>query len=106
MANYVTLDNSPMSTGFKDNQYSAPYTEEKVFLLSYQEIKALRTQDRILGTTDYALAMGATRDEWLSRSPRDTEWQVSCVTFDGSFINVDARARGGIAPVMEIRLPY
>ena len=106
MANYVTLDNSPMSTGFKDNQYSAPYTEEKVFLLSYQEIKALRTQDRILGTTDYALAMGATRDEWLSRSPRDTEWQVSCVTFDGSFRNVDARARGGIVPVMEIRLPY
>ena len=76
----TAVDNSPESTVNPENPYACETSEDKVFLLSYQEAASpeygfLSSDDRNCKASDYAEVMGVYRYkvdspiEWWTRSP-------------------------------------
>lgn len=105
----VRVDNSPMSTGYLDNENYSAYTNDKVFILSYVEIAELSSAERKLPLTDYAMAMGAKlgyygNGTWLSRSPYVNSGIISFVAEDAGITTGSAYDKRGVVPVMEIKL--
>ena len=93
----VLVDNSAATTDVNTNQYTCENTEDKVYLLSYQEAqKELyglnNNSDRIMKTTAYARANGAYQDNneaygcyWWLRSPYcSSNYYVRYIYYDGN----------------------
>ena len=114
----TTVDNSAESTVINPNKYVCENTEDKIYLLSYQEAKTyLSYNDRYVGepkeckkSTAYAQAQGIVADEetdgssWWLRSPNeDYEFPAVYLTNDyiiggiPSFYNVY-----GVVPVLRV----
>lgn len=58
----VVVDNSPTSTDSLSNPYTCPNSEEKVFMLSYQEYSVIEESIRRGRNTEYSIAKGAYND--------------------------------------------
>lgn len=115
----TTVNNDAKSTGFATNDYAFYDTNDKVFLLSYQEATnesyGLNDAARQKKTTDYAQSQGSyiIKDEngigngyWWLRSPSNE------VSYDASFVNNDGSVdyydvyfvSRGIVPALQIKL--
>ncbi|MCH5154863.1 MAG: hypothetical protein J1F71_06585 [Clostridiales bacterium] len=115
----TVVDNSPETTKNKENYFACNDTEDKVFLLSFQEAKTLfaDNKDRYKKATDYAKAMDCyaypTRDpklnngNWLLRSPQyDNENYVRTVG-DGGGCSLSHRPAGllyAVVPAVYIKI--
>lgn len=122
----TTVDNSAASTGYSSNSYACENTQDKIFLLSAQEVRntaygfasSTSTNDtaRIKKTTDYAQAQGAYTStstdyagngRWWLRSPNYYNSNAARdVNFDG-YVNRSDRANDtsyGVVPALWIQL--
>ena len=122
----TTVDNSVASTGYSTNQYACENTQDKIFLLSAQEVtntaygfaSSTSTYDtaRQKKTTDYAQAQGAYTSTstdyagngwWWLRSPRYYySYYARGVGGDGSVDYSDYvyDSSNGVVPALQIRL--
>ena len=110
----TTVNNSAGSTGHKKNKFACEHTNDKVFLLSYEEAvlfykkKELR---RAKGTT-YAMKKnlyvesGTEYGNWLLRSPGcGKKTRVKCIFVNGEFHNHDVGyGKDGVRPVLWLDL--
>ena len=121
----TTVDNSAATTSSSSNQYACENTQDKVFLLSYQDVinsnygfsSSYSDYDtaRQKKTTDYAQAQGAYTNSgnyagngrWWLRSPDDDcSYRARGVDYDGYVViygNVDC-TNCGVVPALQIRL--
>ena len=121
----TTVDNSAATTSLSTNQYACENTEDKIFLLSYQDIinsnygfssNYLNSDTaRQKKTTDYAQAQGAyTKTSssyagngcWCLRSPYDDSSYIACGVDNGGEICFDYvyYTRYGVVPALQIKL--
>ena len=121
----TTVDNSVASTGYLSNSYACADTNDKIFLLSYEEVtntaygfsSSYSNNDtaRRMQTTDYTRATGAYMStsssyygngHWWLRSPYfDYDYYAREVYYDGLVGNNDVdRGYGGVVPALQIRL--
>ena len=120
----TVVDNSPQTTKHINNLFACNDTEDKVFLLSYQEAKTLfaDNKDRYKKATEYAKASDCyaypTRDpklnngNWLLRSPQyNNEYRVRTVGTGGgiadggcSTSNEPADLLYAVVPAINIKL--
>ena len=92
------VDNSAESTGYDTNEYACESTNDKVFLLSYEEVTnseygfnedhTSRDEARYMQTSDYSRATGATTTSGSSSYIGNGKWWLRSPCFDNS-----ARAR-------------
>ena len=121
----TTVDNSVESTGYSSNSYACENTQDKVFLLSYQDVINANygflsnysdyDTARQKKPTDYAQAQGAWTSTitdyagngyWWLRSPEynnSNRARVVSVFGHISYGNVN-EADGGVVPALQIRL--
>ncbi len=113
----TAVDNSVSSTGFSNNQYACKDTNDRVFLLSYEEVTSLYSSEnaRIARLTDYAKCQGAEiykrydSGYWWLRSPHYNESNYAeCVSFGGNLYvdhqnDVDC-TDNGVRPACWIKL--
>ena len=114
------VDNSAESTGNNSNTFACEDTEDKIFLLSYEEVSGvygiITSDSRRLLTSDYARAMGAHMSTsngfygcgyWFLRSPYVySSIGVRFVPFDGNmnkYVSVNLSCHG-VVPALWIRL--
>lgn len=108
----TTVDNSAAGTNADPNSYVCADTEDKVFLLSYQEANTLLTYvQRRKPTTNYAMAQGVAAYEgyakWRTRSPYNHEFSQTYIRSDGgSFENYGNNdfTSFGVAPALTFDL--
>lgn len=118
----TTVDNSASSTISDDNEYTCENTADKIFLLSYKEVKSAygftESDDsaREMQSTDYAKSQGiyVSTDSgyignsmWWLRSPGAfSNETASYVSGDGYVMpaNHVSNTRGGIVPALWIKL--
>jgi hypothetical protein len=121
----TTVDNSVASTRYSSNKYACKNTQDKIFLLSAQEVtnteygfaSSTSTYDtaRRKKTTDYAQAQGAYTSTstdyagngwWWLRSPgSDYSDGARDVSYDGYLSSNDVYGtNGGVVPALQIRL--
>lgn len=122
----TTVDNSAATTYSSSNQYACENTQDKVFLLSYQDVinsnYGFSSSDsaydtaRQKKTTDYAQAQGAYTSKstdyagngsWWLRSPyRNYSYRAREVRFSGlaSFYDYVYYTCYGVVPALQIRL--
>ena len=122
----TTVDNSGASTGAIENGFACENTEDKIFLLSYQDVinsnygfsSSYGTKDttRQKKTTDYAQAQGASTNTstdyagngyWWLRSPiYDYSSNARDVISDGrvDYSNNVRRTSFGVVPALQIKL--
>ena len=118
--NIVTLDNGEKSTGYSNNIYACENTEDKIFLLSAEEIinnnYGFSSNDegydksRRRETTDYARAVGAfsniykTNCYWLRSPYNEGMYTVRFVDNEGTVIRNDniTSYRQGIVPALTV----
>ena len=113
----TTVDNSVASTGYSSNQYACEDTEDKVFLLSYQELTTYLTTNasRMKKTTDYAQSQGACistsssylgNGYWWLRSPYyGNRSHARDVNYDGGIYSHYVSNRSyGVVPALQIQL--
>ena len=115
----TTVDNSAESTGYSSNSYACENTEDKIFLLSYQDVinanyGFLSDNTRQKKTTDYAQAHGAYTNTsnsyagngmWWLRSPSAKWLEVLIVDSNGSsFSYYTDFTFVGVVPALQIRL--
>lgn len=113
------VDNAPYTTKHATNYFACNDTEDKVFLLSYQEAKTLfaDNKDRYKKTTAYARASDCygypTRDQklnnghWWLRSPQyDNEYHVRTVGDGGGceLSTEPARFLNAVVPAIVIKV--
>lgn len=111
----TTVDNSPLSTASASNRYACENTEDKLFLLSYQEVTNTtygfnNDASRKKQATDYAKAMGVYVDSsngnslWWLRSPDyGMSYHAHYVLFNGGFYSYNVyRAFCGLLPAFRI----
>ena len=107
------VDNSASTTDSSYNQYNCDNTEDKIWLLSYQEatsLYGLTSETRQKVSTDYAMANNALADNnygvWWLRSPGSTEYNASMFVDDeGSYGSVNVDEHGlGVLPALKIKL--
>ena len=110
------VDNSATSTGDSSNSYACEDTEDKVFLLSYEEATKYLTTDasRLKNTTDYAQSQGAHisgsgNGFWLLRSPKSKDTYrpdtAHIVGYSGYLAAGSVEVTYlGVAPALQIRL--
>ncbi len=117
----VTVDNSAATTSSSSNSYACNNTQDKVWLLSYQEAKAITgstgsTTEREKQTTDYAQCQGAWTSTstnyagngyWWLRSPYSNNSSFAYIVFldgylDSSYYVDDTRR--GVCPALKIQL--
>lgn len=114
----TTVDNSIYSTGYQSNPYAGENTNDKLFLLSYNEIATISygftsnaSREKI--TTDYTKANGvythiiAGSGNWLLRSPYNFyNNQVRFVKYDGGISDSSnvSYTDCGVVPALKINL--
>ncbi len=122
LINTVMVDNSAQSTGKSNNQYACENTNDKVFLLSYQEIinseygfsGNFEDDTRELKTTDYAQSQGCfTYPEtiylgqgcWWLRSPDDFD-DLTAGAIEARYVGSGNTysIENGVVPALEIQL--
>ena len=110
------VDNSVKSTGETQNQYVCEDTNDKLFLLSYQEVTNREygyknDTDRMRKGTDYASANGLycyynNYSNYWTRSPHSDSLVNACqVRDDGNFYRTSAASYGGsgVLPALKIK---
>jgi hypothetical protein len=106
----TNVDNSAISTGYATNEYACADTNDKIYLLSFEEATSaaynLDTyQERQLFPSDYASSQGAYKSnsigEWWFRSP-DTlgATNVRGVNYNGYFSTQVYYTHKGITPAL------
>lgn len=117
----VTVDNSPATThGKEDNPYASNNTEDKIFLLSYQDcLKAeygfstsfAESETRVKTHTDYALFKGLYYSytptgaaHWWTRSPSEGYIDQACNIHPSGFLYATGRVdpNFGLAPALKM----
>ena len=105
------VDNSKASTGYNSNQYACENTQDKIFLLSYVEVKNLETTpqlENLLGITptDYSQTKYPYNQWWL-RSPSRVDGIVSTASFVDK-VNIQTFKNNmnqiGVVPALKIKL--
>ena len=121
----TTVGNNAFTTSSSTNEYACENTQDKIFLLSYQDVinpnygfssdyKKLDTARR-KKTTDYAQAQGASTNTstdyagngwWRLRSPYSDYFQYALTgSLDGDVGNESVdRTSGGVVPALQIKL--
>lgn len=116
----VTVDNSASTTAFSTNAYACENTQDKVYLLSYQDLNNSTyfadQASRMLKSTDYSRARGVwswpKNDAYLhnvyynTRSPHTSHSRhVSYVDHDGNIKYSDiGSTEGGIRPAITLKI--
>lgn len=115
----TNVDNSPTSTGRNPNSYASQNTNDKVFLLSYQEVTNASygftsNTSRERGPSDYALAQGVVVQStpynyWWLRSPAHSTPVRACYVSISGVAKLENNysvnsADIGIVPAMYIEL--
>ncbi len=118
----TTIDNSASTTASESNEYVCENTNDKIFLLSYKEVKSaygfIESDDsaREMKSTDYAKSQGiyvstdsgyVGNSMWWLRSPGTfSNETASYVSGDGYVMtgNNVSNTRGGIVPALWIKL--
>ncbi len=112
----VTVDNSAASTYKSSEKYACENTEDKVWLLSYQEIFRkyfYNPGQRTKGSTDYAKAQGCYRDtsnngncKWWLRSPYYAEsTYAQYADGNGEIYNIYVSGTEfGVVPAVKVKL--
>lgn len=117
------VDNGSASTGYENNQYACENTEDKIFLLSYEEAQSNdyglgMSESRQKTATDYARAQGLNTSTstaysgkgwWWLRSPhKDRSYAATGVGCGGSFVSEDYYnvyfTYRGVVPALQIEL--
>ena len=117
----TTVDNSAESTGYTGNSYACDDTQDKIFLLSYEEVTnedySLNTSTaRQKKTTDYAQAQGVYtysggsydgNGDWWLRSPYHLNPKFACGIYNlggaGHYDDV-SNPFCGVVPALQIKL--
>lgn len=118
----TTVDNSVESTGYNPNPNVCENTRDKIFLLSYAEVKnsdynfspnnTSEDTARCMTPSDYSRATGiwmsstATADWWLRSPYRSNSYSARYVPYNDSgysFVSVGL-SHIGVVPAMQIRL--
>lgn len=105
----TTVDNSVSSTGYSSNSYVCENTSDKVFLLSYAEVKTYLTSDeaRMFNSSDYAKSQGICEGLgtclWWLRSPYNEPGTTRYIDNEGKFkLSGVSCTYNGIVPALWI----
>lgn len=107
------VDNSPETTGEKNNQYCCENTTDKLFLLSFnqlsEEYQLDNSNSRLKYASDYALALGCLVVNgygcYFLRSPSNiNSFYAQVLSYSGSiFLTLYVDEKYGIAPVLTLK---
>ena len=108
----TTVDNSAKSTGQSSNIYVCENTNDKIFLLSYEEVTNTANgfpndrydENRVAYYTEYVNG-SVDRGYWWLRSPsEDKDYCADCVTYDGKLSGNHDDVSDGIRPALHFSI--
>ena len=112
----TAVKNDAASTGYDTNKYACGDTQDKVFLLSYEEVSSyLNATSVAKQSSDYAKSQGVYANDiaqyegngvWWLRSPSESQYdEVRCVYYSGGCVNHDTeQTQIGVVPALWIEL--